>query len=137
MNRVVRIHLPTEEEKQEALAEFARDMRVIATRQREAIRVAVPALARLIEVCANKTGQSYHVRSLLFSAWNGKPTSISNLLNLDGGVKSDVCAVLLAFGYEPGGDAPAFFYDAMQQAFHDAGLFKWFQEEAQVAGQPD
>jgi len=39
-----------------------------------------------------------------------------------------VLTVLLAFGCEPGGGTPPFFYDAIEQAFRSAGLFEWFCE---------
>ena len=94
------------------------------------------ALDRLVDAMAMKTGQSYKVRALLYSIWNGsKPADVSELLAMDWDVRKDVCAVLLGFGYEDGprGDkANNFFYDAMTGALKKAGLFDWFCEAGEV-----
>ena len=96
-------------------------------RHHEAAIAARPALHRLIEVCRHQTGQSYHVRNLLYSLWNGRATSLLDVLHLDYPIREDLCRVLLAFGFE--GRQPneqTFFYDTIKTAFTDAGLFNWF-----------
>ena len=82
-----------------------------------------------MSVCAAKTGQSYKLRALLFSAWNGKPTSLLELTGLDWAIKTNLLTVLLAFGCEPGGGTPGFFYEAITDAFTAAGLLEWFTAE--------
>ena len=96
-------------------------------RHGEAAAIAGPALGRLLEVCRHKTGQSYHVRNLLYSLWNGHATSLLDVLHLDYPIREDLCRVLLAFGFEgrqP--DEQTFFYDTIKTAFTAAGLFEWF-----------
>jgi len=93
-------------------------------RERDAlVQPAAEALARLVVVCANRTGQSQHLRALLFSLWNGKPARLNETLGLDWELKRDFCAVLLAFGHDE------FFYKAVQAAFEARGLFAWFTAE--------
>jgi hypothetical protein len=128
MNSPVKIHIPTEEENRAALEEFfAREKRVKVQRVQAAL-LATEALDRLCkDVLTQRSGQCYKVRALLFSIWNGKPASLSELLGLDWELRQDVCAVLLAFGYE---DAKhKFFYDALQRAVTAAGQWNWFLEE--------
>ena len=96
-------------------------------RHGEAAIAAIPALDRLLEVCRHKTGQSYHVRNLLYSLWNGHATSVLDILHLDYPIREDLLRVLLAFGFEgrtP--EEPTFFYDTIKTAFTNAGLFDWF-----------
>lgn len=114
--------------KSELLDAFGAELKHVRQRQREAIEAARIALSGLVDVCGAKTGQSYKVRALLYSAWNGQPTSVLEIVSLDWAIKTDVMAVLLAFGCEPGGGAPSFFYDALADAFKAAGLFEWFTE---------
>lgn len=113
--------------REDALAEFGRQMRETRASQREAIALAVPALERLVKVCAARTGQSYTLRGLLYSLWNGQPVGLVDVVTLDFSLKRDFAAVLLGFGCEPGGVA-AFYYDAVSGAFKAAGLFEWFIE---------
>src|SRR5688500_11099303 len=94
------IHFPTEEENQAAIREFAMRGKRVRTEQKQAAEDAQPALTRLVEACAGKSGQAYKIRKLLFSAWNGKPADLSDVLCLDWELKKDICAVLLAFGFE-------------------------------------
>lgn len=112
---------------------FGAELQHVLQQQRGVIEFAQMALPGLIDVCAAKTGQSYKVRALLYSAWNGQATSLlDGLTGLDWAIKMDVLTVLLAFGCEPGGGAPAFFYDAISDAFKAAGLFDWFCEAHQA-----
>lgn len=108
---------------------FGAELRRVLDQQRGVIQFAQVALPGLVDVCAAKTGQSFKVRALLYSAWNGQATSLlDGLVGLDWAIKRDVLTVLLAFGCEPGGGTPAFFYDAISDAFRAAGLFDWFCE---------
>ena len=103
-------------------------------RHGEAAAIAGPALGRLLEVCRHKTGQSYHVRNLLYSLWNGHPVSLLDLLHLDYPIREDLSRVFLGFGFE--GRRPeeqTFFYDTIKAAFTNAGLFEWFIAAAEVS----
>lgn len=108
--------------KREAMEAFAFQLREIARMRKEAVGKAVPALARLVQMCGQKTGQSYKVRALLYSLWNGCSVSLLEVVSLDWSIRCDVLAVTLAFGDDD------FFYGDIEQAFTDAGLFKWFIE---------
>jgi hypothetical protein len=108
---------------------FGEELKRTLQQQRGVIEFARVALPGLVEVCGAKTGQSYKVRALLYSAWNGKPTSLLDLTGLDWAIKKDLLTVLLAFGCEPGGGTPGFFYDAITEAFQAAGLLEWFTAE--------
>jgi hypothetical protein len=96
---------------------------------RRAIAAALPAaregICRIAEACAHKTGQSYHLRALLFSLWNGKPTRLIEIVNLDQALRMDLLAVLAVFGCD------AFFYAEIQDAFKRGNLFEWFLEESE------
>ena len=110
-------------------------VRVAQDQQRQAIAEAVPALQRLVVVCAAKTGQSRKVRGLLYSAWNGQATSVLELVGLDWAIKRDVLRVLLAFGCEP--MRASFFYDELSDAFKAGGLFEWFCEASTASDDSD
>lgn len=107
----------------EAVESFAKHVRALRVQQREAVAKAQPALERLVGVCRNRSGQSYHVRALLYSAWNGQAASLlDHLTGLDWAVRCDVLAVMLAFG------SPGFFYDELAAPFKAAGMMEWFCE---------
>ncbi len=117
--------------------EFGAELKRTLRQQRGVIEFARVALPGLVDVCAAKTGQSYKVRALLYSAWNGQPTSVlDGLVGLDWSIKRDLLTVLLAFGCAPGG-TPAFFYDAIREAFEHAGLFEWFCEAQTASEDPE
>lgn len=119
-------------------ADFGAELKRTLQQQRGVIEFARAALTGLVEVCAGKTGQSYKVRALLYSAWNGQATSLlDGLVGLDWAIKRDVLTVLLAFGCEPGGGTPEFFYDAISEAFRQAGLFEWFCEAHKASDEPE
>ena len=109
------IHLPPDE------------LKVMHDRQRAAVDLARPALARLVAVMTHKTGQGYKLRALLWSMWNGKPASLNDVCGLDYELRADLGAVILAWGYEPKGGA--FFYNAMEAEVRQAGLWDWFVDE--------
>src|SRR4051812_24092068 len=92
LSKAPRIHFPTEEEKKAVIDEFIASQRVMRKERRAAVDVAALALPRLCEVMHVRTGQSYKVRALLYSLWNGKPASASELMNLDWDIRKDVCA---------------------------------------------
>lgn len=92
----------------------------------ENIAEAKERLSALVKVCSNKTGQSYKVRSLIYSLWNGKPASLLNLITLDNEIRCNVLVVCAAFGDRK------FFYDEIKAAFVERGLFDWFVEEGDV-----
>ena len=83
-------------------------------------------IEELADVCAHKTGQSYKLRSLLYSLWNGKPASLNEVTGLDYELKIKLCMVILAFG------TPEFFYDEIESAFVKRGIFDWFCEEGET-----
>lgn len=110
-------------EEQAAIDQFFGRMKAVR-RERDALVVpAAEALNRLVAVCANGTDQSYKLRALLFSLWNGKPADLLETVTLDWELKKDFCQVVLAFGHDE------FFYDAVQFAFEQRNLFAWFQKE--------
>lgn len=106
----------------------------------EAVAIAQPALARLCQAMAQKTGQSHIIRLLLYSLWNGKPASLLEIVSLDWPIRKDVVAIILAFGFENSTIGPApeyklqqgvcFFYDAIKTAVTQAGLWEWFLQAA-------
>lgn len=102
--------------------------RINAQRQerRELAEQASEALKRLVGACAQKTGQGYHLRDLLYSLWNGQPASLLEMVSLDWELRKDLLTVLGAFGYE--GEGLSFFYDEVRAAFEERGLFDWFQD---------
>lgn len=123
-------------------AEDAAFMRVtlaeMAEKQRERLALVAPAqeaLRRLVNVCAHRSGQAYKLRALLWSLYNGKPTSLIECLGLDWGLRKDFCAVLLACGFEHA--AGSFFYRELKAAFLAAGLREWFEEEREIEGGGD
>jgi hypothetical protein len=105
-------------------------LKAMSGRQRAAVTLARPALQRLIDVMRHKTGQGYRLRALLYSLWNGKPTSLSKVCGVDHQLRQDLCDVLLAWGYGRGDWE--FFYNALQTAVSNAGLWGWFLEEGEV-----
>jgi hypothetical protein len=55
--------------------------------------------------------------------------SLIELVTLDWKIRQQLCAVLLAFGFEDIADPKvAFFYDAMKMEIAGAGLWTWFTE---------
>ena len=94
-------------------------------RENDLVRAAsaLAALPLLIEACSHKTGQSYHLRSLLYSLWNGQPASLLDVVHLDRSLRDALLSVVSAFGSD------VFFYNEVSGAFKSAGLFDWFIEE--------
>jgi len=101
--------------------------RLHALERREACEFAAPALARLVEIFKHRSGQPYKLRSLLYSLWNGKPTSLVEIVGLDWEIRKDLGLVLIAFGYED--KQTKFFYRAIEEAIKAAGQWEWFLEE--------
>lgn len=130
------IHFPTEAEEKEAFARFIGTQKAIRAEHRAAALAALPALKRLVEAMLVRTGQSYKVRGLLFSLWNGKPAKLNDTLCLDWALKRDVCAVVLGFGYEGSASMaqPEFFYEAIKGEVQHAGLWNWFLEAGEEGG---
>lgn len=122
-----RLDLPSEAENQAALNELFAEMRA----SRDAVRAGLPAacegIATLVAACRQKTGQSYKIRALLFSLWNGKPASLLEIVGMDRALREALLAVMAVFGCDE------FFYDAIGDAFNGAGLLDWFCEESEVA----
>jgi len=83
------------------------------------------------------TNQSYHLRALLYSLWNGQPTSLLEIVSLDWDLRKDLLAVLAAFGWEepnnPSNAAYSFFYTAIEQQLRQACLFEWFIAEHKLS----
>ena len=84
---------------------------------------ALAAMTRLVAACAHKTGQSYHLRSMLYSLWNGRATRLVEIVNLDRELRDALLTVMRVFGCD------SFFYDEISGAFKKARLFEWFLEE--------
>jgi hypothetical protein len=101
-------------------------MRQIAGERREAVDAAIPALNHLCEVMTSGTNQAFHLRALLYSLWNGQPTPLYAVLDLDWQLRKELCAVVLAFGYED--SERKFFYDAIKSAVTARGIWAWFLE---------
>lgn len=126
----------SETEDKKALAGFFAEQRKINAERLAAVELAVPALERLCNVMCDRSGQCYKIRDLLYSLWNGQPTNLSEVLNLDWEIRKDFCAVVLAFGFEEtkfGKDGSIthgieFFYDAMTAALKKVGQYTWFLE---------
>ena len=131
------IHLPTKEENEAALEEFFGAQRKMRDEGRAAVALARPALERLCEVLRGRSGQPYKLRALLWSLYNGQPASLVEIVCLDWQIRQDLCAVLLAFGFEDRYDETNdFFYDALKAAITKAGQWAWFEEafeESEVA----
>lgn len=106
-----------------AVKEFAAEMATIGFEKDQALPTAIAALHRLVKVCQAGTGQSYKVRALLYSLWNGRPRSLLELVSLDWKIRKDLLAVMLAFGHKD------FFYDQIKSAFQSRGLMDWFIAE--------
>jgi hypothetical protein len=136
----LRLDIPTEEENKAALDDFFAGMRKDRAERREAVLLAVPALERLCEVMQHRSGQCYKVRALLYSLYNGQATQLNEVLCLDWAIRKDLCAVILAFGWEEEGvfcgdeKRPGFFYDAMRQAIVKARQWEWFLAAHQEKG---
>lgn len=98
----VPINPPTEAENAAALEEFFAAQKA----DRHAVRAALPAahagLALLVNCCRNKTGQSYHCRSLLYSLWNGKPTRLVEIVTLDRALRDALLDVIFKWFLEEG-----------------------------------
>ena len=113
----------------EPMPEAIKELLAAERARRETIAAALPAaragLARLVDCCANKTGQSYKVRALLYSLWNGKPAALIEIVGLDHELREALLAVLRVFGSND------FFYETVADAFKAAGLFPWFTEESE------
>jgi hypothetical protein len=120
------IYFPTAEEEKTALDDFFRGMGASKKEHRAAAITALEALPRLIAIMPQRTGQSYKVRSLLYSLWNGQATSLSDVMNLDWSIRKDVCAVVLGFGFED--ETTHLWYDEISDALKAAGQFQWFLE---------
>lgn len=125
MNNVIRTSTP--EEDAAAWREFfERQKRVDAERVKAAV-VAVPALKRLCKVMCDRSGQPHKIRALIYSLWNGKPVELNEVLSLDWELRQDVCAVILAFGFESKG--VKFFYRTIEEEVRAVGQWDWFLEE--------
>ena len=120
--------------REKVLRDFFAHHNKVNVERREAVELAAPALVRLCEVMRRRSGQSYKIRALLYSLFNGQATELNEVLGLDWEIRKDVCAVILAFGFEEmrfdNGIRTGieFFYEAMKAAVVDAGQWEWFRE---------
>lgn len=121
------VHQPSEKQKKEALSSFAGAMKAMIADGRDAVAKAKPALQRICAAMGQRTNQSYHLRALLYSLWNGKATSLLEVVSLDRSLRNDFCAVLLAFGFHDGTEE--FFYDEVTAELKASGQFEWFVQE--------
>ena len=121
------IHSRTPEENAKTLDAFFARARSVLAERRAAAEAARPALARLCEVLCKRSGQPYKLRALLYSIYNGQAASLIEIVCLDWEIRKDLCAVLLAFGFEDRRDATvSFFYDELKAAITAAGQWDWF-----------
>lgn len=119
---------PVSDEAVAFLDEAFVELKRIHQQRRAAADLARPALARLVAICGGKTGQSYKLRALLYSLWNGQPASLLEVVALDWAIREDLLSVVRGFGFE-GLACEPFFYDAISNAFKKANLFDWFIQE--------
>ncbi|NBW32042.1 MAG: hypothetical protein EBR48_05320 [bacterium] len=125
---------PTAEERAAMLKSFFGEVSAVTKERIAAMESAFLAVPRLAEAMAQRTDQSYTIRKLLFSLWNGKAADVSDVMTLDWSLRKDVCAVILAFGFEDG--PRKFWYDELIKLLRDAGgyrLEKWFVQEGDEA----
>lgn len=85
------------------------------------------AMEQLCQAMVSKTGQAFKLRALLYSLWNGKPATLSDVLCLDWFLRMQLVAVISGFGYE--GAEVKFFYDDMKATLDRHNLMTWFIEE--------
>ncbi len=107
------------------LKEFYAKQGRISIHRAQAVSEAVKELPLLVQACAGRSGQSFYIRGILFSLWNGKPADLSDVLNLDWELKVALCAVVKAFGSE------GFFYKEIEAAFKESGQLEWFKSEGE------
>ena len=102
-----------------------------ATMRDLAIQARREALPFLVQTMAHQTGQSYKLRALLYSLWNGQPADLSDVLGLDWNLRVALLVVIAAFGFEEkGGTGETFFYEAISTELQQHGLTTWFCEAA-------
>lgn len=129
----VKIREYTDAEKKADLNEFFAAQRKERAERKEFAKLAPHAMKRLCRAMAQQTGQSYKLRDLIYSLWNGQRASLLEVVELDWGIRQDLTTVILAFGYEAlpksmDENDPSFFYDAIKAAVVEAGLWDWFCE---------
>ena len=73
-------------------------------------------------VLQGRSGQPYELRGLLYSLYNGQPSSLLEIVVFDWPIRKDLICVLSAFGHDE------FFYDEMKAALVKAGVWEWFIE---------
>jgi hypothetical protein len=122
---------PTAEERAALLKSFFGGVSEDHKERIAAMEAAFLAVPRLAEAMAQKSDQSYTIRKLLFSLWGGKVADVSDVMLLDWSLRKDVCAVILAFGFEDG--PRKFWYDDLIAAIRPYRLEKWFMEEGEKA----
>lgn len=84
------------------------------------VLLGIEALERLLPVLAGRSGQSYTVRGILFSLWNGEPYSWLEVVSLDTVIRKDLAVLVTSWG------ADGFFYHEMKTAVSAAGQWGWF-----------
>ena len=132
-------HYDEERAEPEKGAELKAILEAMAQTRRERLAMVEPAkeaLRRLVKCCEGRSGQSYKLRALLWSLYNGKRVALNECLGLDWSLRKDFGAVFLAFGFEHK-TAGSFFYQELKAAFSSAGLLDWFEEESEIEeGEP-
>ncbi|HEY1171065.1 MAG TPA: hypothetical protein VGH19_06800 [Verrucomicrobiae bacterium] len=109
-------------EDQAVLQEFFKGVRECQTESKAAALAGIEALNRLIEACRHQSGQSYKIRSMLYSLFNGQPADMSDIQTLDWALRKDLTAVALGMG------CPGFPDYLIKEMFKAAKLGKWFLE---------
>jgi len=103
-------------------------MREATKRAMLAAQVAIGAIDRLMPVLQGRSGQSFRVRGILWSLYNGKAYSWLEIVHLDRAIKEDLAALMLGWG------CPGCFYDELKAAVTAAGQWQWFTAESDYQG---
>jgi hypothetical protein len=111
-------------EGQAQLRQFFAAVNQCTAEQKAAVEAALPALERLIEACSCGSGQSYKLRDLLYSLFNGQGCNLNDVQTLDWSLRKDLAAVILGSG------SPGFPDHLIRERFKAHHLDTWFLEAA-------
>ncbi len=106
--------------KQQMLAQFRAEQQHAALQG----QLGTSALDRLVPVLSGRSGQSYKLRGILFSMWNGQPFSWNEIVSMDTDIRKDLSVLIVAWGHD------GCFYTELQRAVTAAGQWHWFLEQA-------
>ena len=123
---------PVQPSTDEIAAAFWKDLKERRTQQAEYVKAAPEALERLATAMRPQSGGSYKLRSLLFSLYNGRPTDLNDIVSLDWNLRSDFMIVMMAFGWESPSGHDSFFYNQLEAAIVEEGIWEWFTDHSPV-----